>query len=331
VTADLRFYERFAPRVAGFQLPMKILQLRGPGLVDVTRAHPRGSAATRSLVAPHPLDRRDRRRPAPGEPDARARRLRPQLAAYAAEERLLGRRAVGDARVAHEVARGRVTRRVPARAAAASSRGSATAEPARRRRRWRGVCGPHRAGNSLRRPRPAPGIHEPASAPHRPRLRRDRRRPAPPHPAGVDRGCRVATISLPDLASAPTAPLEDLAAKNGAASQAAARSTSASASRSRPQTAVVQREPRGLPGDAPAPAGHRRRGVFGRSDRRCATSELPLPISNAARDVPARERGTTGGDVPVLSRPSSRSSRRRRPRTPTPTSSSAAPAERSSA
>src|SRR3954453_9410735 len=39
VTADLRFYERFAPRVAGFQLPLKILELRGPRLVDVTRAH----------------------------------------------------------------------------------------------------------------------------------------------------------------------------------------------------------------------------------------------------------------------------------------------------
>src|SRR3954453_2068582 len=39
VTADLRFYERFAPRVAGFQLPVKILQLRGAALVDVTRAH----------------------------------------------------------------------------------------------------------------------------------------------------------------------------------------------------------------------------------------------------------------------------------------------------
>src|SRR4051794_18155371 len=40
VTADLRFYERFAPRVAGFQLPVEILQLRGARLVDVTRAHP---------------------------------------------------------------------------------------------------------------------------------------------------------------------------------------------------------------------------------------------------------------------------------------------------
>ena len=35
--------------------------------------------------------------------------LRPQLAAYAAEERLLGRRGVGDRRLAREVRRHRVT------------------------------------------------------------------------------------------------------------------------------------------------------------------------------------------------------------------------------
>src|SRR3954451_15133202 len=112
VTADLRFYERFAPRVAGFQMPVKILQLRGPVLVDVTRAHPASVRRhTRSL------DRlirstdaiADGRRPG-GRVTAHAA-LRPQLAAYAAEERLLGRRRVGDARVAREVARGRVTSR----------------------------------------------------------------------------------------------------------------------------------------------------------------------------------------------------------------------------
>ena len=49
VTGDLRFYQRFAPRVAGFQLPMKILQLRGPRLVDVTTAH--GSLIRRATRA----------------------------------------------------------------------------------------------------------------------------------------------------------------------------------------------------------------------------------------------------------------------------------------
>jgi hypothetical protein len=110
VTADLRFYERFAPRIAGFQLPVKILQLRGPRLVDVTRAHP-------AVVRRHTrsLDRLIRATDAiadgrrPGDPSIAHIALRPQLAAYAAEERLLGRRAVGDRRVASEVRRGRVT------------------------------------------------------------------------------------------------------------------------------------------------------------------------------------------------------------------------------
>jgi hypothetical protein len=110
VTADLRFYERFAPRVAGFQLPVKILQLRGPGLVDVTRAHP-------AVIRRHTrsLDRLIRSTDAiadgrrPGNRTIARVGLRPQLAAYAAEERLLGRRTVGDARVAREVARGRVS------------------------------------------------------------------------------------------------------------------------------------------------------------------------------------------------------------------------------
>src|SRR3954465_12506488 len=55
-----------------------------------------------------------------------------------------------------------------------------------------------------------------------------------------------ATISLPDLASAPTAPLEDLAAKNGAASQAQAAATKRFGFPLATQTAVVQRDPNGL-------------------------------------------------------------------------------------
>jgi hypothetical protein len=110
VTADLRFYERFAPRVAGFQLPVKILQLRGPGLVDVTRAYP--AAVRRHTRSLGRLIRStdaiaDGRRP--GDRTMAHIALRPQLAAYAAEERVLGRRAAGDRRVAAEVARHRVT------------------------------------------------------------------------------------------------------------------------------------------------------------------------------------------------------------------------------
>jgi hypothetical protein len=110
VTGDLRFYQRFAPRIAGFQLPVKILQLRGPQLVDVTRSHPvqvRRHARSLSRLI-HSTDAIADGRRAGSRTLARAG-LMPQLAAYAAEERLLGRRAVGDRRVAREVGRGHVS------------------------------------------------------------------------------------------------------------------------------------------------------------------------------------------------------------------------------
>ena len=103
----------------------------------------------------------------------------------------------------------------------------------------------------------------------------------------------VATISLPDLASAPTAPLEDLAAKNGAASQAAAEATKRFGFPLSTQTAVVQRDPNGLSG-----AAQRRRP---RPPAACSTAgpglpdiKAALPITNAVGGVPADERGTTG-------------------------------------
>src|SRR4051812_49943284 len=62
-----------------------------------------------------------------------------------------------------------------------------------------------------------------------------------------------ATISLPDLASPPTAPLEDLAAKNAAASQAQARATKRSGFPLSTQTPAVHRN-----AQAPPRAPHRR-------------------------------------------------------------------------
>ena len=110
VTGDLRFYERFAPRLVGFQLPVKVLQLRGPALVDVTRSHPgtvrRHTRSLGRLLRTTDAIADGRR---PGNRVLARAGLRPQLAAYDAEERLLGRRAIGDRRVAREVARGRVS------------------------------------------------------------------------------------------------------------------------------------------------------------------------------------------------------------------------------
>jgi RND superfamily putative drug exporter len=102
-----------------------------------------------------------------------------------------------------------------------------------------------------------------------------------------------ATISLPDLASAPTAPLEDLAAKNGPASQAAAAATKRFGFPLATETAVVQRDPNGLPRAAQRRTVLAARDVFTRSGGVPADIKAALPISNAARDVPANERGTT--------------------------------------
>src|SRR3954447_26229626 len=103
----------------------------------------------------------------------------------------------------------------------------------------------------------------------------------------------LATISLPDLASAPTAPLEDLAAKNGAASKAAAESTKRLGFPLSTQTAVVQRNPRGLSRAAQQRAIDGAGAVFPRSDPAIRDIRAAIPILNAARDVPANERGTT--------------------------------------
>jgi RND superfamily putative drug exporter len=102
-----------------------------------------------------------------------------------------------------------------------------------------------------------------------------------------------ATVSLPDLASAPTAPLEDLAAKNGAASQAQARATERFGFPLAAQAAVVQRDARGL-----SPTARRRqllaaRAVLAHTDPALRDIRAALPISNAPSEVPARERGTT--------------------------------------
>jgi RND superfamily putative drug exporter len=102
-----------------------------------------------------------------------------------------------------------------------------------------------------------------------------------------------ATIALPDLASAPTAPLEDLAAKNGAASQAAATATKRFGFPLATQTAVVQRNEKGLPDATQRRTVLAARGVFTHSGGVPSDIKAALPISNSARGVPAGERGTT--------------------------------------
>jgi hypothetical protein len=111
VTSDLRFYQRFAPRLVGFQLPVQVVALRGGRIVDVTRAH-LGPVRRHARSLARLLRRTDALADGPrGRSRTFARAaLRPQLAAYAAEQRLLGHRRAGDRRVAHEARRGRVSR-----------------------------------------------------------------------------------------------------------------------------------------------------------------------------------------------------------------------------
>ena len=92
-----------------------------------------------------------------------------------------------------------------------------------------------------------------------------------------------ATIALPDLASAPTAPLEDLAAKNGAASQAAATATKRFGFPLATQTAVVQRNEKGLPDATQRRTVLAARGVFTHSGGVPSDIKAALPISNSAR------------------------------------------------
>jgi RND superfamily putative drug exporter len=103
-----------------------------------------------------------------------------------------------------------------------------------------------------------------------------------------------ATISLPDLASAPTAPLEDLAAKNGAASQAQARSIERFGFPLATDTAVVQRNPDGLPRAALERQVLAAQAVLERRPTVPRDIRAALPISNAPDGLPARERGTAG-------------------------------------
>jgi putative drug exporter of the RND superfamily len=103
----------------------------------------------------------------------------------------------------------------------------------------------------------------------------------------------AASIALPDLASAPTSPLEDLAAKNGAASKAQARATERFGFPLATDVAVVQRDPRGL--DA---ATVRRQLVAAqivreRRDPALRGVRAALPIVNAGPAARDGERSTT--------------------------------------
>ena len=85
----------------------------------------------------------------------------------------------------------------------------------------------------------------------------------------------AATVALPGLGNAPAAPLDDLAAKGGSAAKAQALATRTFGFPLATDTAVVQRDPRGLSAGRPAPPARRR-------------ARRPRPPRPGAQAPPAR-------------------------------------------
>jgi putative drug exporter of the RND superfamily len=103
----------------------------------------------------------------------------------------------------------------------------------------------------------------------------------------------AATVALPSLGDAPAAPLDDLAAKGGAAADAQALAIRAFGFPLATDTAVVQRDPRGLSDEAQRRQLAAARAVQQHRDPALAPIRAAVPLSNAAVRTPSGERGTT--------------------------------------
>ena len=103
----------------------------------------------------------------------------------------------------------------------------------------------------------------------------------------------AATVALPGLGNAPAAPLDDLAAKGGSAAGAQALATRTFGFPLATDTAVVQRDPRGLSHDAQRRQANAAQAVRDRRDQALAPIRAAVPISNANVRTPSGEQGTT--------------------------------------
>jgi RND superfamily putative drug exporter len=103
----------------------------------------------------------------------------------------------------------------------------------------------------------------------------------------------AATIALPGLGDVPTAPLDDLAAQGGDAGRAQELATRAFGFPLSTDTAVVQRDPRGLSQDAQRRQIAAARAVQQRSDPSLSQIRAAVPLTNAGVRTPSGERGTT--------------------------------------
>jgi putative drug exporter of the RND superfamily len=106
-------------------------------------------------------------------------------------------------------------------------------------------------------------------------------------------GIVAATIALPGLGDVPTAPLDDLAAQGGAAGSAQELATRTFGFPLSTDTAVVQRDPRGLSEDAQRRQLAAARAVQQRSDPALGPIRAAVPLSNARLRTPSGERATT--------------------------------------
>ena len=103
----------------------------------------------------------------------------------------------------------------------------------------------------------------------------------------------AATVALPGLGDAPAAPLDDLAAKGGSAANAQQLATRTFGFPLGTDTAVVQRDPRGLSDDAQRRQANAALAVRDHRDQALAPIRAAVPISNANVRTPSGERGTT--------------------------------------
>jgi RND superfamily putative drug exporter len=103
----------------------------------------------------------------------------------------------------------------------------------------------------------------------------------------------AATIALPGLGDVPSAPLDDLAAQGGSAGRAQQLATRDFGFPLSTDTAVVQRNPRGLSQEAQQRQLAAARAIQQRRDPALRDIRAAVPLSNAAVRTPSGERGTT--------------------------------------
>jgi RND superfamily putative drug exporter len=103
----------------------------------------------------------------------------------------------------------------------------------------------------------------------------------------------AATIALPSLGDAPAAPIDDLAAQGGSAAGAQTLATRTFGFPLVSDTAVVQRNPRGLSQDAQRRQVAAAQAVRERRDPALAPIRAAIPLSNRVVRAPSGERGTT--------------------------------------